>query len=71
MYEIPSAMGDKVDGHFYFIQDEPYVFDSNGERMSCIGQIIGSEFTELGDCGCGYIFWSQKTGKTAIEFQDY
>ena len=71
VYFNPCSVGDKVGGHFHFIQHDTPLLDSRNEAMICIGQITESEYMDLGDFGSGYIYWSPRTGETKIDVQGY
>lgn len=65
-----SCFADKIGGHVFRIQghyvdDEPPA-DSHGAPMVYIGQFVGSEDVEIGDCGIAYIYYSPTTEETVM-----
>ncbi len=61
------ASGDsKVGGGVLYIQGDPDVFDSEGNRMVFIGQIASTEFCEIGDSGIAYTHYPPVTQEIQI-----
>ena len=68
IYTAFTCWADKVGGNIFWIHDyeDATPTDSAGERMLYIGQFVGSEDIEIGDCGIAYLFYSPSTGETAM-----
>ena len=65
-YFMFASGATKVGGGVFYIQGDPGVFDSEGNRMVFIGQVASTEFCEMGDSGIAYIHYSPVTQEIQI-----
>lgn len=63
--------GDKIGGHFRFIQNTDSPQDSKGDRMKCVGQVSLPDEYPVADCGFVYVYHSNRTGEWAARIQSF
>ena len=71
LYRIVTAYTDKVGGHLGWIQFDSTPWDSRGNAMTYIGQMLEPPDFSFDDYGVAYIFFSEETGQTKAVFQSF